>query len=285
MFTENVSVYDAGIEFDTLLDGDYYDKSTHKTAFAVLLELGAKPEPNDFEILKGFAKPKPNTSKEKLQNIWDECSIACQRTASRRIDVDGILKIGKPAHLHSYCQQKNLVPRGASVMRSFGITAEEAERDFKWDLATFEKLESKENQELIVPLTYAHEYPRWITYQTINPSAKIQKKFADGTRTHGVFNPIGDLFDADTILVCEGMATGEGLFQATGIPVACAMSKANVVNVALMVDYFFDVRRVLICADIDANHDDDVALLRKSNRRGFDWVRPDFSAVTDKVAA
>lgn len=276
---ESMSVADAGTEFDTLKEGDYFDRSTYKTAISVLLELGSTPAPEHFEVLKGFSKPKPTTSSEKIQDILDKCCLACAETALRRINVDGILKIGKPAYLHSYCQHKNLVPRGSSVMRSFGVTAEEAERDFKWDRVTFEKLESKENQQLIVPLTYAHEYPRWITYQTINPNSKIPKKFADGTRTHGLFHPIGDIADADTILVAEGMATGETLYQATGIPVACAMSKANVANVALMLDYFFDIRRVLICADIDANHDEDVALLRKANRRGFDWVAPDFSAV------
>lgn len=77
------------------------------------------------------------------------------------------------------------------------------------------------------------------------------KRFLTGGRTAGCYFAMGRL--TDSLLVCEGFATGATLFQATGDAVAVAFNAANLPAVARALRSKFPNLRMVICADNDTN--------------------------------
>lgn len=81
------------------------------------------------------------------------------------------------------------------------------------------------------------------------------KSFERGGRISGCFFPIGPVTESEKVLVCEGFATGATLHEATGIPVACAMSAGNLKAVAAALRKKNPAAAVIICADNDRQTD------------------------------
>jgi phage/plasmid primase-like uncharacterized protein len=77
------------------------------------------------------------------------------------------------------------------------------------------------------------------------------KSFEKGGRIAGCFFPIGPVTECEKVLVCEGFATGATLREATGLPVACAMSAGNLKAVAAALRKNNPAASVIICADND----------------------------------
>jgi putative DNA primase/helicase len=68
------------------------------------------------------------------------------------------------------------------------------------------------------------------TIQTIDNTG--QKRFLRGGRKSGAFSPIGVCRGAPDVLVCEGIATGATLHEATGLPVIAAGDCTNLLPAA-----------------------------------------------------
>ncbi len=80
------------------------------------------------------------------------------------------------------------------------------------------------------------------SFQRITPDAKY---FYPCGKTKGTFHTIGSTKDADTILLCEGYATGASLHEATGLPVLVAFYASNLPEVARQFE------NIIVCADDD----------------------------------
>lgn len=79
------------------------------------------------------------------------------------------------------------------------------------------------------------------------------KRFLSGGAKAGHFTPIGGpLAGAETILLCEGWATGATAHEATGLPVVAAMDAGNLKRVAPTLRQRFPASRLVILADNDA---------------------------------
>lgn len=89
-----------------------------------------------------------------------------------------------------------------------------------------------------------------LSYQTIDHDGV--KLFCEGTKTTGLFHPIGELFDATTVLLVEGFATGMVAFAATDYPVACVGGKSNFLAVAASLAECNIAGRYLLIGDADA---------------------------------
>jgi len=76
------------------------------------------------------------------------------------------------------------------------------------------------------------------------------KRFKPG-RAGGLFSPIGDITNPETILICEGWATGATLHEETGHPVLCAMNAGNLLAVATAARSAWAGAELVICADND----------------------------------
>lgn len=75
------------------------------------------------------------------------------------------------------------------------------------------------------------------------------KRFLSGGRTVGCYCPIGK--PLDSLLLCEGYATGATLFAATGIGVAVCFTAGNLQPVARALRDKFPALRLIVCADND----------------------------------
>ncbi|HEX6215303.1 MAG TPA: DUF3987 domain-containing protein, partial [Vicinamibacterales bacterium] len=77
-----------------------------------------------------------------------------------------------------------------------------------------------------------------------------KKLYIGGGQTQGAFHPIAGT-DKRRVLVCEGYATGYALVQATGHPVACAMSAHGVEPVVAKMKRKYPDREIVVMGDND----------------------------------
>lgn len=98
---------------------------------------------------------------------------------------------------------------------------------------------------LLIPARDAHGELQ--TLQFIG--ADGAKRFLSGGRIAGCYCPIGR--PLDSLLICEGYATGATLYAATGIGVAVCFSAGNLQPVAQALRGKFPALRLIVCADND----------------------------------
>lgn len=84
--------------------------------------------------------------------------------------------------------------------------------------------------------------------QTIAPDGT--KLFMAGGKMAGGYFPIKK-GDTDPLVVCEGLATGLSLHEATGLTVLCAFSAGNLEAVARMAREKYPAREIILCGDDD----------------------------------
>lgn len=101
---------------------------------------------------------------------------------------------------------------------------------------------------LIVPVTIDGEIT---SLQFIDATGA--KLFLSGGAVKGGFFSIGDLHEANTLLLCEGYATGASLFEATGLPVVVAFNAGNLTPVAKQLRKQFPPVTIVLCGDHDLN--------------------------------
>lgn len=77
-----------------------------------------------------------------------------------------------------------------------------------------------------------------------------EKRFLPGTAKKGCYFPIGELKE-NTLLVCEGYATGASLHEATGAAVAIAFDAGNLMPVAEALRKKYPDLEIIVCADDD----------------------------------
>lgn len=93
--------------------------------------------------------------------------------------------------------------------------------------------------------------------QFIQPDSS--KTFKTGTAKQGSYFPIGKPKD-NTLLICEGYATGASLHQATGHAVAVAFDAGNLKSVAEALRLKYPDLRLIICADNDQWGDTNIGI-------------------------
>jgi hypothetical protein len=265
----------ARTEAERMLKTEYMGLSTVRTAVRVLEQHGAVLDQNSKSLLCSldtgaveYKKGDDPTDEERYQKAEDTILSESERSFdfmnaknpghlwNRNTELRHILETGERPSNHPYVINKKGLPVNGPAVCSAGI--------------------------LYIPMTNAIWPEHWSGWQTIDEYG--EKSFMKGQPTRGQFYPIGCLQDADVILVCEGMATGESLHAATHLPVACALSMHNILNVAVSLlhpEFEIKARRVLICAD--TGHDADMKKFvriirsRHSDNR-IDWVLPEVAA-------
>lgn len=86
-----------------------------------------------------------------------------------------------------------------------------------------------------------------VSLQTISPTGK--KRFLSGGRKQGCFYRIGEL--TDTLLICEGFATGVSLYEESGKQVIIAFDAGNLLPVAKNIRELSPDSEIIICGDND----------------------------------
>ncbi len=77
------------------------------------------------------------------------------------------------------------------------------------------------------------------------------KLFLKGGRIKGAYSVIGSLDEAETILICEGWATGATLHEDTSYPVVVALNAGNLMAVSKTLRCRFPDGDLVICGDDD----------------------------------
>ena len=85
--------------------------------------------------------------------------------------------------------------------------------------------------------------------QTIDDAG--EKRFLHGGRKASGSFTLGNLSEANTILICEGYATGASLHEASGIPVMVAFDAGNLKPVAEGLRHQYPMATILLCGDND----------------------------------
>lgn len=83
------------------------------------------------------------------------------------------------------------------------------------------------------------------------PPSGPDKLFVKGGRKSGLLHWCGDAAAAATILICEGLATGASLHQATGLLVAVAFDAGNLAPVAKALHKSYPAALLVLCGDDD----------------------------------
>jgi len=104
------------------------------------------------------------------------------------------------------------------------------------------------NDLLMVPLV---DESGLVNIQFIQPDGT--KRFYKGSKTKGVYCPIGTMEDASVLYIAEGWATGATVHMLTGAPVACAMNAGNLLPVAMLMRAKYPNLHMCIAGDNDAN--------------------------------
>ena len=102
-------------------------------------------------------------------------------------------------------------------------------------------------KQLIVPMVDVNG-KLW-SLQSIDSTG--QKHFASDGRIKGCFFPIGNVADSNTVIVCEGVATGISIYTATNIPTVSAMNAGNIESVVSELIESCPKTRIIIAADND----------------------------------
>ncbi|PTU64211.1 hypothetical protein DB032_04425 [Chromobacterium sp. Panama] len=122
---------------------------------------------------------------------------------------------------HPYLSSKGMEPAGATQLRDL----------------------------LMIPLRVGDEL---VNLQVIG--ADGSKRFLSGGQVKGTSLVLGRLKETDTVLMCEGWATGCSLRQATGLPVVVTFNAHNLVVVAQrLASTLPQTIQVIVCGDNDSN--------------------------------
>ena len=139
---------------------------------------------------------------------------------------------------HPYLKRKGIQPpQGARQIRGLTSTA-----------FGFQGKEWTVNA-LIVPMRDNKGAIRSLQLVPDDPSKR--KLFLKGGQTAATFHALGELEEAERILLAEGLATAQSLREATGLAVVTAFSAGNLPAVAAIVRSKNALAEIIVCADDD----------------------------------
>lgn len=144
----------------------------------------------------------------------------------------------KECENHPYLSKKDVMPHGTRLA--------------PWTWYGDDKDKHTEKDALIIPLYFNNQVVslQAILSQKVFKNEKWTDKFLlYGAQKKGVHSIIGS--ETDTILVCEGWATGATLHEATNLQVYVAIDAGNLDHVCRYVRKRYPLSRIIICADND----------------------------------
>lgn len=181
-----------------------------------------------------------------LSEKWCSKSVASLSPMERQQHSDRIKQVNERAAAAKLAHQA----AAAKICERIWSKARDATDDNPYcqrkGIKPFGLREFKDRRTLIVPVRGADG--QLISLQFIDTDGG--KKFKSGGRIEGGYYSFGGRL-VDTVLICEGFATGASLHQATGYPVAIAFNAGNLDAVAKSIRVKLPAIRIVVCADND----------------------------------
>jgi putative DNA primase/helicase len=192
---------------------------TIASLFAEAIKHGYRPE-QPYQA--PTAEERAKLDAERAAALAEAQAIETEQRQAAKSKAAGLWEKAHPVSAdHPYLQAKGIHPKGAAQLRDM----------------------------LLIPIKVGGEL---VNLQII--SADGSKRFLTGGQVKGASLVLGQLKGADTVLVCEGWATGCSLHQATGVPVVVTFNAGNLPVVAENLTKALQPEvRVLVCGDADAS--------------------------------
>lgn len=199
---------------------------------------GYKHDNNAPKISKAVQEQRKQTrlKLEKQAEQEELTKLELARKQARK--AQEIWRTAKPCEDHPYLTKKDIMAHGCRVAT--------------WTYKDDKKQMVRAENTLIIPLYYRGVLVsvQGVTPDKIYKDGKLTDKFyLYGAKKSGVYALIGE--PTDTILICEGFATGATLHEATQLQVYVALDATNLSNVATEVRKMLPLSRIIICADND----------------------------------
>lgn len=154
----------------------------------------------------------------------------------------------KPALLHPYASKKQIVLRNTVKIGSWTRTDPETGEIFTIDDALLIPIRTLEKRG---PVSLQAYFP-----DANNPLSRDRDYLAGGEKSGGFFPLLPLKKDySDTIVICEGWATGEKINAATSLQTIVAFDAGNLSAVAESVRKMYPDNQIVIAADDDRYHD------------------------------
>jgi phage/plasmid primase-like uncharacterized protein len=240
---------DAGLWLDHADDsqrGDMLD------LWAAVRGLNTSEALREAKAFLGWQEPTNNGQAYRKPNPPKKPPITGQDAALKRQQsqekATALWKQGKPARNHPYTDKKGLEPSGLRVKGNL----------------------------LLIPMYDADK--KLTCVQTINSKPKPgekAKKFLYGCQAKDCYLPIGTPTD-NTVIICEGWATGKSVNMATGLAVAAAISSGNIPNVARIMREKDPDYKIVIAPDNDKNRHAIEIAEAAARQYGCSVVYPEF---------
>jgi putative DNA primase/helicase len=182
------------------------------------------------------AKPDPEAAKARRQRIQeDEARAKAAHDAAAKI-ANAIYADASRMGESGYLKRKGIkLPEGVRFVRNLSAASVGYSKDFSITA-------------LVVPLYNAAGSIRTVQFISDRPSPK-NKSLLPGGQKSGCFFIMGVLDAAATILICEGMATGASLHEATGFPVVVAFDCGNLQAVAATIRAQHATAAIIVAGD------------------------------------
>jgi len=103
------------------------------------------------------------------------------------------------------------------------------------------------NDNLLIPMVDI-DGKHWNNQKINQEGAKF---FSKGAKTKGCFHPIGDLINSETIVICEGSATGFTIHEVTGFTTVVCLSADNMLGVGEAIREEYPDAKLMYAADDD----------------------------------
>ena len=155
------------------------------------------------------------------------------------LQAESIFSLAAPAKSHPYLIRKGVNSYGLKI----GSWVKNIQAENGWLPITI-------RDALFVPLV--DQWGKIWNLQAILPDSEPlgrDKDFMSGGRKAGLFYSIGD--PSDTILLCEGYATGATLYDRTGKQTIIAFDCGNLISVAQSIRSANPKSEIIVCADND----------------------------------
>lgn len=192
---------------------------TIASLFAEALRNGFQP---DALYQPPSAEARARIEAERAEAIREAEAIEAAQQEAAKAKASKLWELGQPVRAtHPYLVSKGITPTGAAQLRDI----------------------------LLIPLKVSREL---VNLQIIGKDGS--KRFLTGGQVKGASAVLGRLKGADTVLLCEGWATGCTLHQAMGLPVIVAFNAGNQPKIAERLATTLPASvEVIVCGDSDTS--------------------------------
>jgi putative DNA primase/helicase len=130
------------------------------------------------------------------------------------------------------------------------------------------------DEKLVIPIFEPFNQRRIVNLQFIFPNG--EKRFLSGAKKKGCFSVINSdpRGDKNTLLLCEGWATGASLNEETGHKVIVALDAGNLLPVAQVLRRLYPQAVIIVCGDNDAHGKGQKAAKEAANEVGGRFIIP-----------